>query len=371
MTYSNVRLHVVDEEAPQWLVGQLGELECTNVLLKGVEGDFVVRKASDGGHHILMVHVQAIPDRLQHIGVRTSDGKLHSGLVKRVDNENDRILVQWITEGELVSKPLKAKDVYSTNPRARIRIEQLPIDFQNGLFTLRGTRAQFTSLEDLITHFTHIAPLNFDIAGESHCIYLNAAVKAWSEIGESTMSPPLRADLRIPTPLTSTECEELLSSDNAETGDFVVRLADSRERMGCSYVISVLGAIRVTHIGIVLKDNNKLASAKQPSIQFSTLSELIDHAINTRLDGALLRRTFVPTTDKLSSADGEVAPRVAALSLDEPAPWESASSTPTASALPSPYMPPTRAPVFSWTNVLKSSTMQSEIDNIYGDHELF
>jgi hypothetical protein len=54
-----------------------------------------------------------------------------------------------------------------------------------------------------------------------------------------------------------------------------VRLADSRERMGCSYVISVLGAIRVTHIGIVLKDNNKVASAKQPSVQFSTLSELV------------------------------------------------------------------------------------------------
>jgi hypothetical protein len=48
--------------------------------------------------------------------------------VKRVDNENDRILVQWITEGELVSKPLRAKDVFLANPRARIRIEQLPID---------------------------------------------------------------------------------------------------------------------------------------------------------------------------------------------------------------------------------------------------
>jgi hypothetical protein len=64
-------------------------------------------------------------------------------------------------------------------------------------------------------------------------------------------------------------------------------------------------------------------------------------------------------------------PRVAALTLDDPAPWESAASTPSASAQPSPYMPACRAPVFSWTNVLKASSMQSEIDNIYGDHELF
>jgi hypothetical protein len=42
---TNVRLHVVEEETPPWLVSHLGELDCTHVLLKGVEGDFLVRQS--------------------------------------------------------------------------------------------------------------------------------------------------------------------------------------------------------------------------------------------------------------------------------------------------------------------------------------
>ena len=55
-------------------------------------------------------------------------GKVHSGIVKKFDSENKRVVVQWTEDnGCLQSETLKDKDIVEVNPRASIRIERIKI----------------------------------------------------------------------------------------------------------------------------------------------------------------------------------------------------------------------------------------------------
>lgn len=367
------------EAALSWSSGlEFSEAQCVEALLGGKEGDFLVRSTGiDSQPYTIFVHIHGVPDNIKHVGVLSADGKVHSGIVKKFDSENKRVVVQWTEDnGCLQSETLKDKDIVEVNPRASIRIERIKILKTNGRLRCEDQEdVGFESIEELIYHYQHSATLSLQIFGEDESVHLSDHCRLWSTLSRDHLaSAPVQADLRIPLRMTQKECEAALAADGCETGDFVVRLADAQEKRSYAYCISVLGAVRVLHIGVARQSNNLFVNVKAPSMPFVTLSDLVDYGLTNRLDGLLLRRAFVPSEAELSLFDEDVAVATPApgaeAELDSPLPWQVPHTPAAPWQVPhTPASPSTRAaPVkFSWSAFVRPNPAQAQIDDIYGE----
>lgn len=359
------------EASPTWSVSlDVSEAQCVETLLGAKEGDFLVRATgNDPQPFTIFVRIHGVPDNIKHVGVLSADGKVHSGIVKKFDSENKRVVVQWTEDdGALQSETLKDKDIVEINPRASIRIERIKIVKYNGrLRCAEQDEATFDTIEELVYHYQKTASLTLHTAGDDAVFQLSPQSRIWGNVQQPHALPAaVVADLKIPLSMTKKECEAALAADGCETGDFVVRLADAQEKRSYAYCISVLGAVRVLHIGVARQSNNVFVNVKQPTLQFPTLSDVIEYGLTNRLDGLLLRRSFIPPDAHLASfedevPDGEAAtPAACEADIDSPLPWQ----VPRTPAEPLQLVSPVK---FSWSAFVMPNASQSQIDDIYGE----
>lgn len=369
------------EEPPAWVVEQhVSDAQCVQALLNGRVGDFLLHTTGiEVQPYTIFLRAAGLPENIKHVGVLSREGKVHSGIIKVFDAENKRVVVQWTdTEGQLRAERVRDSDIVTVNPRASIRIERVKVLRSSGALHVEGeSRMRFDSIEDLIFFYQNTQPLPLLLGGEQTEQALSKSCQVWGAVRQLSVPAAVRSDLRVPTTMTRAECEAALAADGCETGDFVVRVADAGERSSYAYAISVLGAVRVLHIGVARQRNNLFVNVKHPQMHFATLSDVIEHGMVHRLDGLLLRRAFVPESARLSSfAESGAAHSVeeeeeeevpsarssARPDEDAPLPWE-VPTTPNPAAS-SPLAPPAR---FSWAAVMRPSSMQAEIDDIYGE----
>eukprot|EP00047_Mylnosiga_fluctuans_P002185 m.223528 g.223528 ORF g.223528 m.223528 type:complete len:392 (-) comp10936_c0_seq1:170-1345(-) len=379
-----VAAHVEGSVAP-WDVGNMSEAHCIQHLLGGEEGDFVVCETQIPSQpYMIFLLINGPPDSTRkHLGILSKDGRVHSCLMKSFDPENERVTVQWSEENGLSETvTLKERDVIQVNPRYSIRIERLRVVCTGGELHLSNMqRPAFVNMNELVYHYQNSGLIPLTIGESDVEIRLNKHCKIWSTLNLGVLPRAVVADMRVPCRISKAECEAAFALDDRETGDFVIRVADTGEQQaqGYAYTISVLGAMRVLHVAIA-RQNNLFVTVKQPHKQFATLSEVVEHGLTNRLDGLLLRRAFIPKNAHLSPLDSDpisapslsqaqpdpsaaaAAAAAAHVAEDTAAPWESLT-TPTMTTSPS--EPPK---TFSWAKVLGGGGPgQEQIDYIYGD----